>query len=194
MKREEDGRLYIRTRGLLLTPFVKYKKDHFDTFEQYTSEWDIDKIRADMPIWAARLTRVKVYIMMNNAKNHSRICYVGASEDLESRVNQHNGYRKGGPSETRKAMGKWRTVFYCELPPIRNFRASDIVGKCSSMRGGPHAKLMKAVEVCMDFSIKFKVSRLIFKEGSDFYSNKYSEEIKKIIPSSKLDGSEGYLF
>jgi predicted GIY-YIG superfamily endonuclease len=177
-KRVREATSMLRRSEMLMEPFVRYWKSIFKSNSDHTKEWEMERIKADMPLWAVKLTWIKVYIMMNTSSRYSKICYVGSSEDLDARINQHNGYRKGGPSETRKAMGTWRLVFYCELPPIRNFRACDIVEECSNVRGGPPAKIIKAIDAATSRSVKYKISRNLVQHGSVFYLERVADHIK----------------
>lgn len=163
--------------------FVRYMNSAFPNVKNFFKEWDIDKLKMDVAKWNVRVKWLKLYILSNNSKKHRMSCYVGCSENLARRLKQHNGHIPGGPSETRKAMGKWRVAFCATLPPFRNFRGRDLVNECKSGRGGLFVKIIRSIECAMARGLLFRISRKIVDPYSAFYIkgvHKYVRNLEKI--------------
>ena len=182
--------LYIKTHFALqkkmqelfiLNPFLKYIYKIFPSKKSFFQEWDLNKIVSDVSQWNGRAKWIRFYLIVNNSKRHKNAYYIGCSEDVRKRLKQHNGFVKGGPSETRKAMGKWIIAFTSTLPPIRNFRGRDLVKECKGGRGGPASKIARCINSVTKRGLLFKLSMKLLDKKSDFYMKDVKDMIKSMI-------------
>lgn len=157
--------------------------------KSFFREWDFVKIEQDAPAWNARAKRVSVYLITSRGKPGGSLYYMGCSEDLPTRLGQHNGYLRGGPSDTRKSMGKWVLCFYANLPPLRNFRCRDVIRECKGGRGGAAGKMIKCALIMMRKGVRFRISRKVLDEDSIMYQREV-EEFLRAAEASGYDTSD----
>jgi hypothetical protein len=91
-----------------------------------------------------------VYGLVNECDKCATHTHIGCTESTKilRRIGQHNGYVPGGPSETKRADGKWRLMFYLIVPPYRNYSSQEI--KIGKNRRGWQSKCKGTIEMAIE--------------------------------------------
>lgn len=171
------------------TPFGRYMDAVFTDAKSFFREWDFVKIEQDVAAWNVRPKWVSVYLIANGTHQRGSSYYMGCSEDLPTRLGQHNGYVRGGPSDTRKSMGKWVLCFFAKLPPLRNFRGKDVIKECKGGRGGVAGKVIKCATVMMSRGVRFRISKKMLEKESKLYQGEV-EEFLRVIRKGGYDTAD----
>ena len=159
-------------------------------------KWDLEKIMTLGIQWQDKLQWTAIYIIANNhstLKKQASIGRIGICvrvhfffhifkglARLAQRFRQHNGTASPG-ANNRKLYGHCRLVFFMTLPPLRNFSSSEIIHQCRTGRGW-NSRCQRAIQIAHAKALPFYVSREVFQQDSDFYSDAIVEQIRKLFP------------
>ncbi len=83
--------------------FTSYLQSHFKDFDTFFKQWDFDKIESNYENWRVSNHWLRIYLLANDCKSFATQTHIGCAHEVFKRVEQHNGLRPGGPSETKRA-------------------------------------------------------------------------------------------
>jgi hypothetical protein len=148
--------------------------------------WNLDKIEKDYNIWRVPVRWLKIYVLANNCESFATHTHIGCVQNVIRRVDQHNGLITGGPSETKRAEGHWKLMFYMILPPYRNYSSKDIKKICKSGRGWA-SRCTKTLELAMTRDLEFRISKDIFDENSKYYTESIVKTLNEYMDDSNIE-------
>lgn len=165
--------------------FSRYVNQLFLDPNDFLRDWDFDLIESDYLKWKTNARWLKIYVLANNCPSFATHTHIGCVEDVNNRVDQHNGRKPGGPSETKRAFGHWKLMCYVIVPPFRNYSSVEIKKQCKTGRGWQN-RCSKALSIAFNNGLDFKIAREIFDPSSDYYTKELVEAIKNNVAESDI--------
>lgn len=159
---------------------------HTKKNEKYT-HGDLDCSLKEWKQWMYICNEVSIYIITNDFEDYDTQTHVGCTSQLEKRFRQHNGDLPGGPQNTKRAAGHWSLIFYMKIPPLRNYSCKDIIKQIDISRGLP-SRCKKMLNFARDIGAEFKISPLILRHGSIYYSEVVEDIITKNYTKEEIKG------
>jgi hypothetical protein len=166
--------------------FSMYMKDSFANGDDFFKAWDFKKIEKDYATWRVPSRWLSVYVLANDCLYFATHTHIGCTEDVMRRLNQHNGLIAGGPSETKRAVGHWKLMFYILIPPIRNYSSKDIKKQCKTGRGWA-SRCIKTLEIALQRGLQFRICKDVFDSESKYYTKEIVKIIEDYCSQSMVD-------
>jgi hypothetical protein len=167
-KEEKAIRKRVKKECLIPRILEKYMTARFSDPSKFFYRWNMHDMIKDYKKWCVRFSRIYVYMIVSNSTLHGKLFYVGASMNTVRRLGQHNGRCRGGPSDTRKAMGSWHMAMRIEIPPLTNFSSKTIKKMCRG-RGGAQTCILRALEMCARKQLICIIDSYVLDDKSQFY-------------------------
>jgi hypothetical protein len=151
-----------------------------------------------------------VYGLVNECDKSTTHTHIGCTEstNILFRIKQHNGIITGGPSETKRADGYWKLMFYLIIPPYRNYSSSEIKLEGRNRRGW-QSKCKKTLEIaiergtiqlflilCIILHIKgleFRISEEAFDEKSKYFAKDITNLISNYATKCGKETSDFFI-
>jgi hypothetical protein len=170
------------------TKFDRYIEEKLTqgNYENLFYPWDFDRIFKESKQWRMPARWLFVYVIVNRSESKtSHACWVGCTSNLDLRLLQYNGLKKGGPSKTKNGNGNCKIMIYFVVPPFRNYSAKTLKAECKRGRGWQN-KCKAAMMRANSMGLVWKISRELTDPKSDLFVPFISDFVANMGPNADV--------